>query len=66
MTIVLIVGLFSVVAGALLAWRPIGMARLVGHFGLVKYDPARAPEYRLTGIVMAAIGLVLTAVALLL
>ncbi|MEV1076143.1 hypothetical protein [Micromonospora parva] len=66
MTIVLIVGLFSVVAGALLAWRPIGMARLVGQFGLVKYDPARTSEYRLTGIVMAAIGLALTAVGLLL
>ncbi|MEU8257936.1 hypothetical protein AB0C06_27140 [Micromonospora inaquosa] len=66
MTIMLIVGLFSVVAGALLAWRPIGMARLAGHFGLVKYDSARTPEYRLTGIVMAAIGLALTAVGLLL
>ncbi|MEU8408299.1 hypothetical protein AB0C19_19090 [Micromonospora sp. NPDC048842] len=66
MTIVLIVGLFSVVAGALLAWRPIGMARLVGHFGLVKYDPARTSEYRLTGVVMAVIGLALTGVALLL
>ncbi|MEU8330503.1 hypothetical protein [Micromonospora sp. NPDC048839] len=65
MTTVLIVGLFSVVAGALLAWRPIGMARLVGHFGLVKYDRARSSEYRTTGIVMATIGLVLTAVALL-
>ncbi|MEU8390778.1 hypothetical protein [Micromonospora sp. NPDC048843] len=66
MTIVLIVGLFSVVAGALLAWRPIGMAHLVGHFGLVKYDPARTSEYRLIGVVMAVIGLALTGVALLL
>ncbi|MEV1109772.1 hypothetical protein AB0I95_14105 [Micromonospora sp. NPDC049751] len=64
MTIVLIVGLFSLVAGALLAWHPIGMARLVGHFGMVKFDPARTTEYRTAGMVMAALGLILAVIAL--
>ncbi|WP_422737405.1 hypothetical protein ACN263_29115 [Micromonospora sp. WMMD729] len=64
MTIVLIVGMFSLVAGALLAWRPIEMARLVGHFGMVKSDAGRTTEYRTAGMVMAALGLILSAIAL--
>jgi uncharacterized membrane protein YdcZ (DUF606 family) len=65
-TVLLVVGLVSVVAGALLAWNPLGMAKLTGHFGLVKSDPQRASEYRITGITMAGIGLAMAALFLLL
>jgi hypothetical protein len=51
-----VIGAFLIVAGTLLTWRPLLMARMVNQLRFVPFASERVPEYRVAGACIAAIG----------